>query len=99
MEFSSSGEDYVCDKKVEVAWSKTDKNFKFKMPSLKWILGDVNVTEELLADARKSPVVVRLNLSKKDPVEMGRFSFVIPPPPPEPEEETNKKDSKKGGKK
>ena len=69
------------------------------MPSLKWILGDVNVTEELLVDARKNPVSVKLNLSKKDPIEMGRFNFVIPPPPPEPEEETNKKDSKKGGKK
>jgi hypothetical protein len=38
------------------------------MPTLKWMLGDINITEELLADARKSPVVVKLNLSKKDPI-------------------------------
>ena len=54
------------------------------MPSLKWILGDINITEELLGDARKSPVSVKLNLSKKDAIEVGKFNFVIPPPPPEP---------------
>ena len=63
------------------------------------MLGDVNISEELLGDARKSPVSVRLNLSKKDPIEVGKFNFLIPPPPPEPEEETGKKDGKKGGKK
>lgn len=51
------------------------------MPTLKWILGDINITEELLADARKTPLVVKLNLSKKDPIEFGRYKFVIPPPP------------------
>lgn len=73
------------------------------MPTLKWILGDINVTEDILNDARKVHLVVKLNLSKKDPIEIGKYKFVIPPPPEVPEEETNKKDgkkdTKKGGKK
>lgn len=51
------------------------------MPTLKWILGDINITEELLTDARKNPLSVKLNLSKKDPIEVGRYKFVVPPPP------------------
>lgn len=69
------------------------------MPTLKWILGDINITEELLAEARQSPLMVKLNLSQRDPIEIDKYKFTIPPPPPEPEEETNKKDSKKDGKK
>lgn len=38
------------------------------MPTLKWILSDTNITEDLLADARKNFVIVKLNLSKKDPI-------------------------------
>jgi len=51
------------------------------MPTLKWILGDINITEQLLNDARNSPLSVKLNLSKKDPIEVGNFNFIIPPPP------------------
>lgn len=51
------------------------------MPTLKWILGDINVTEDLLSEARKSPLIVKLNLSKKDPIEIGKYKFLIPPPP------------------
>jgi hypothetical protein len=60
---------------------KNDRKFTFKMPNLRWMLGDVNITEEMLADARKSQVVVKLNLSKKDPIEIGKFKFLAPPPP------------------
>lgn len=69
------------------------------MPTLKWILGDSNITDDLLNDARKNPISVRLNLSKKDPIEVGKYKFLVPPPPEIPEEETNKKDSKKDTKK
>lgn len=68
------------------------------MPSLKWLLGDINITEELLNDARLQPAIIKLNLSQKDPIQVGKYLFVLPPPPPEPEEEP-KKDSKKGAKK
>lgn len=66
---------------MDCVWVKNDRKFTFKMPTLKWILGDINITEELLADARKTPLVVKLNLSKKDPIEFGKYKFVIPPPP------------------
>ena len=54
------------------------------MPTLNWILGDINITEELLAEARKFPMSIKLNLSQKDPIEVGKYKFVIPPPPEEP---------------
>ena len=55
------------------------------MPSLKWLLGDINITEELLNDARLQPAIIKLNLSQKDPIQVGKYLFVLPPPPPEPE--------------
>lgn len=51
------------------------------MPNIKWLLGDLNITDDLLIDARKSPVIVKLNLSKKDPIEIGKYKYLIPPPP------------------
>ena len=66
------------------------------MPKLSWIIGDHEITPELLEEARKQPCVLNLMLAKKESVEIGRYVFVVPPPPPEPEEE--KKDAKKGKK-
>lgn len=66
------------------------------MPKLSWIIGDHEITPELLEEARKQPCVLHLMLAKKESVEIGRYVFVVPPPPPEPEEE--KKDAKKGKK-
>lgn len=52
-----------------------------------------------MSEARKSAALVKLNLSQKEAIEVGRFKFNAPPPPEEPEEETNKKDGKKDSKK
>jgi hypothetical protein len=38
------------------------------MPTLKWILGDINITDDILNDARKNLLSIKLNLSKKDPI-------------------------------
>ena len=38
------------------------------MPTLNWLLGDINITDKLLEDARTSPVMIRLNLSQIDPI-------------------------------
>ena len=35
------------------------------MPTLKWILGDINITDDILNDARKNLLSIKLNLSKK----------------------------------
>lgn len=71
------------------------------MPTLNWLIGDHEITPELLESARKHPPVVQLLLNAEEGVELGKFTFLPPPPPPEPEEDKKdaKKDSKKGGKK
>jgi hypothetical protein len=51
------------------------------MPNIRWMLGDMNVSDEIIADARKSQVVIKLNLSKKDSIEIGKYRYLVPPPP------------------
>lgn len=51
----------------------------------------------MLEEARKHPCSLSLCVAKKESVDIGRYTFVVPPPPPEPVEE--KKDAKKGAKK
>lgn len=68
------------------------------MPKLSWVIGDHEITPELLEEARKQPCVLSLILGKNQMVEVGKYTFVVPPPPPEPEEDKSKKDSKKGKK-
>lgn len=101
LEFPHKEHLMVCERNVDVGWSKADKHFGFKMPKLSWIIGDHEITPDLLAAARKSHCSVRLNLGKNETVEVGKYQFVVPPPPPEPEEEKKdaKKDAKKGAKK
>ena len=53
LSFSHEEKEYVCERRVEVKWEKTEKVFTFKMPKLQWIIGDYEVTPELLDSARK----------------------------------------------
>jgi len=69
---------------VELQWNKNDKNFTFKMPSIQWLIGDHVISPELLEEARKYPVLVKLFYSKMDSVDIGSFRYTVPPPPPEP---------------
>lgn len=43
--FSLGEHEYRCEKEIEAEWHKTEKKFSFKMPTLAWILGDINATE------------------------------------------------------
>ena len=54
------------------------------MPELKWIIGDHDITPELLESAKNSSVSVQLYVAKTQFVEIGKFKFVSPPPPEEP---------------
>jgi hypothetical protein len=65
------------------------------------MIGDHVIGAELLEEARKHAVVVRLFYSQKDFIEIGTFKYTVPPPPEEPEEDKKdaKKDAKKGAKK
>lgn len=54
------------------------------MPKLSWIIGDHELKPQLLEEARKQPCVLNLLLGKKEQIEVGKYTFVVPPPPPEP---------------
>lgn len=90
-----------CERKLELKWNKTEKTFTFKIPKLSWIIGDHDITPDLLEAARKQPCTLHLFLAKNESIEMGKYTFTVPPPPPEPEEDKKdtKKDNKKGAKK
>ena len=51
------------------------------MPELKWIIGDHDITPEMLESAKKSFVSVQLFVAKSEFVEVGKFKFISPPPP------------------
>ncbi len=71
------------------------------MPSLQWLIGDHVISPELLQEARKHPIPIKLFFSQKDFVDIGSFRYSVPPPPEVPEEDKKdaKKDAKKGAKK
>lgn len=69
------------------------------MPTLQWLLGDIIINDDLLADARKNAVMVRMSLSTKENIEVGKFRYLIPPPPEIPPEEPKGKNAKKAAKK
>jgi hypothetical protein len=52
------------------------------MPSLQWLIGDHVISPEMLEEARKHAVIVKLFYSKKDSVDIGLFKYTVPPPPP-----------------
>jgi hypothetical protein len=51
------------------------------MPSIQWMIGDHVISPELLEEARKHSVIVKLFYSEKDSIEIGSFKYTIPPPP------------------
>ncbi len=81
MNFKQNQTHYDCQREVEVQWNKQDKKFRFKMPSIQWMIGDHVISPELLEEARKHSVIVKLFYSEKDSIEIGSFKYTIPPPP------------------
>lgn len=51
------------------------------MPSLVWMIGDHEISPELLEEARKHPIIVKMYLSAKDSIDIGNLRYTIPPPP------------------
>lgn len=68
LEFTHKNVRYNCQRKVDLRWNKTEKSYDFKMVKLSWIIGDHEITPELLEDARKQPCVLMLELGKGERV-------------------------------
>lgn len=68
LEFTHKNVRYNCQRKVDLRWNKAEKSYDFKMVKLSWIIGDHEITPELLEDARKQPCVLMLELGKGERV-------------------------------
>lgn len=66
LNFIHQEQKYNCKRNVELKWNKAEKNFIFKMPELKWIIGDHDCTPELLEDAKNNFVYVKLFVAKNE---------------------------------